>query len=326
MRADRLLSLMLFLRAKGRTTAQDLARHLEVSERTIYRDLDALSTAGIPVYAQPGTNGGVFLDENYRISLTGLSKTELQSLFLSSDAKPLGDLGLAKAVEDSLLKLFAALPSSQRSEVERMRQRFYIDPTNWFQNIAPSPFLALLQQAVWEDCVVKVMYQVLEGEVAGRLIEAYALVAKAGIWYFIGKNSKGELRNYRVSRLQDIVLTDRCFERAPDFDLAAYWKESRETFERISMENFPPYHTVLRVHPAGFWYFPAWMNGRYEQIGTVDSAGWITLQVTFESFDDARTRVLGLGTHIVVVEPAALQQAVLDTARAIVAFHAQRGS
>ena len=121
MRADRLISLMLLLHARGRMTACQLAQHLEVSERTIYRDVDALSTAGVPVYVQPGVNGGVFLDENYRISLTGLTRPEVQALFVTSNARPLADLGLDGAVEATLLKLFAALPSAQQIEVERLQ-------------------------------------------------------------------------------------------------------------------------------------------------------------------------------------------------------------
>jgi predicted DNA-binding transcriptional regulator YafY len=324
MRADRLLSLMLLLRARGRTTAQDLARHLEVSERTIYRDLDALSTAGIPVYAQPGTNGGVFLDENYRITLTGLSSAELQSLFLTSNAKPLGDLGLDKAVEDSLLKLFAALPSSHRSEVERLQQRFYIDPTNWFQWVEPSPFLPLLQQAVWEDRRVEIVYQVVEGETSNRIVDAYGLVAKVNIWYLVARNRKGDMRYYRLARLRDMKLTDEHFKRQTDFDLATFWKVTCETFERDSLYASPPYEALVRVHPKGFSYFPSWMNGHYEQIGEADSEGWVKLRTSFESIEVARMRLLGLGTYIEVLEPAELRQTIIETAQAVVAFHAEK--
>src|SRR5689334_12127743 len=150
MRADRLLSLMLLLHARGRMTAQQLADQLEVSERTIYRDIEALCTAGIPLYTQSGTSGGVFLEESYRVSLTGLSRAQVQSLFISGEARPLGDLGLGKALDDTLLKLFAALPSIHRDEVKRLRQRFYIDPANWFQIVEATSFFPALQQAVWE--------------------------------------------------------------------------------------------------------------------------------------------------------------------------------
>ena len=322
MRADRLLSLILLLHARGRMTAGDLAAQLEVSERTIYRDLDALSGAGIPVYAQAGVNGGVFLDEHYRLSLTGLSRSEAQALFVSSDAGPLKDLGLGRAAEDTLLKIFAALPFAQRTDVERMRQRFHIDPANWFQVVEPSPFLALLQQAVWEDRRVSVAYQPVEGELSQRQIEAYALVAKANIWYLVGRKQDGEMHSYRVARFKTVTLLDSQFERQSDFDLAGYWKESCRIFEQRSLEMSPPYTALLRVHPAALWYFPGFMEGRYRQIGAPDEDGWYRLRVTFASRDDARMRVLGLGTHAMVVEPEDLQQTVLETARAIVDFHA----
>ncbi|MBZ0287993.1 MAG: HTH domain-containing protein, partial [Anaerolineae bacterium] len=164
MRADRLISLMLLLHARGRMTAQTLAQQLEVSERTIYRDVDALGAAGVPIYVQPGVNGGIFLDEHYRISLTGLTRAEVQSLFVSSSTPPLADLGLDNAVQATLLKLFAALPLPHQAEVERLRSRFHIDPANWFQVIEPSDTFPLLQQAVWEDRAVSIRYQVVEGE------------------------------------------------------------------------------------------------------------------------------------------------------------------
>ncbi len=210
MRADRLLSLMLMLAARGRLTAGELAGRLEVSERTIYRDVEALSSAGIPVYTQSGVNGGVFLDEHYRVSLTGFSRTDLQALFVADDARPLADLGLAR--EATMLKLFAALPLIQRREVERARQRLYIDPTNWFQIVEASPVLPILQQAVWEDRRVEVCYQAVEGHASARTLDAYGLVAKANIWYLVARkavgDSAGEMRNYRVARLSEVTLCD----------------------------------------------------------------------------------------------------------------------
>src|SRR5688500_5367640 len=159
MRADRLISMILTLHAKGRMTANDLAVQMEVSDRTIYRDLEALGAAGIPVYTQPGQNGGIFLDEDYRVALTSLSIPEVRALFVSSGSSPLADLGLARPAEHTMLKLMAALPYRQRTEAQRMRQRFHIDPRNWFQVVELSPYLPLLQQAVWEDCVITVDYR-----------------------------------------------------------------------------------------------------------------------------------------------------------------------
>lgn len=233
MRADRLLSLMLLLQTKGRQTALDLSEQLEVSLRTIYRDLDALSGAGIPVYTQSGPNGGVFLDEHYRVSLNGLSREDVQALFLISEAGPLKDIGLGKS--DTLLKLFAALPSVHRDEVERLRQRLYIDPANWFQMPETLPFLPLLQRAVWEDRLVRICYQPVEGGRIDRMVEAYGLVAKANIWYLIGKKTEtGEFRNFRIKRLGDVDLCEARFKRDAAFDLGKYWAESCAAYERDS--------------------------------------------------------------------------------------------
>ena len=149
MRADRLVSMMLMLHAEGRLTASDLSERLEVSERTVYRDIDALGIAGVPVYTQSGVNGGIFLDEDYRISLTGLSQEQVFALFATPEAGPMADLGMKRAAEDSLLKLFAALPRQQRQDVEELRSRIYIDPHGWFHEQTAQELLPALQQAIW---------------------------------------------------------------------------------------------------------------------------------------------------------------------------------
>ncbi len=323
MRADRLLSIMLLLHARGRLTVQELAAQLEVSQRTIYRDVEALSIAGIPVYTQPGVNGGVFLDDHYRLALTGLSTPEVQALFLSTAGGPLGDLGLSGAVRGTLLKLFAALPTAQRSAVEQFRQRFYIDPSNWFQVVEPSPFFALLQQAVWDERLLHVRYQPVEGRQTSQVVEPYGLVAKANIWYLVGKKQHGDMRNYRIGRLQEVDLLDAVFERDPAFDLGAYWRESCAQYEREGLAQNPPYHTVLRVHHDAFWYFPAYMEGYYRQLAPPDADGWLMLEVSFASLSEARMRVLGLGAKIRVLQPRELYDTVIATARAVLALDAE---
>jgi predicted DNA-binding transcriptional regulator YafY len=321
MRADRLISLMLLLHAKGHLTAQKLAEHLGVSERTIYRDVDALCTAGVPIYVQPGVNGGVFLDEHYRISLTGLTRAEVQALFVSSHMRPMADLGLGRAVEDTLLKLFASLPTVHQAEVERLQSRFYIDAANWFQVVEPSALLPILQQAVWEDRSLAIKYQVVEGEYFEGVVNAYALVAKANIWYLVAEKSPGEFRNYRLGRIKHAVLTDTHFTRQPDFDLVSYWEESCRRFQQLSLEQFPPYTATLRVHAKAFWYFPGYLEGHYQQLGEPDGDEWVTLQVTFESLGDARMRILGLGPGVKIIEPDELRESVIETARAVVAAY-----
>lgn len=319
MRADRLLSMMLFLSAHNHMTAQELATRLEVSERTIYRDINALSAAGVPIYTQPGTHGGVFLDENYRISLTGLSPAQIHALFMSRAAGPLSDLGLANAIEETLLKLFAALPSRQRNDVEQLRQRFYVDPTNWFQNNERPPFFEDLQQAVWEDRQIHLIYQTVEHGLVERTLAAYALVAKGNVWYLIGKEPGGTMRTYRLDRLSQVQLQETYFERDGDFDLIAYSEDARRSFEQHMLASFPPYPATLRVHIDVLWVFPAHMEGRYEHMSEPDSTGWVILRVTYNSPGEAHMHVLGLGTAVEIIEPQELYTSVLETAQAIVA-------
>jgi predicted DNA-binding transcriptional regulator YafY len=325
MRADRLVSLMLLLQSKGRMTANELAERLEVSERTIYRDIEALSYAGVPVYTQSGVNGGVFLDENYRVTLTGLTRSQIQSLFVSVQAGPLQDLGLAGAVEETLLKLLAALPSMHRDEAERMRQRVHIDPVGWFQLVEPEPLLPLLQQAVWEDRRVEISYQRSDGEQYERVIDAYSLVAKGNIWYLIARRPDGVMRTYRVSRILAAALSDTHFERMPTFDLAAFWTHTSSAFERMALENDEPCHTRVRTSRIGLAFFASYMNGRFKQLDAPDHSGWATLEVIFDSFDQARTYSLGLGAHIRVIEPNSLHESVIETARAILDMHHPSG-
>ncbi len=323
MRADRLLSIVLLLNARGRLTARQLAGELAVSERTIYRDLEALNIAGVPVYTQAGPDGGIFLDEHYRVTLTGLNNTQVRALFVASGVGPLGDLGLEHAHQDSRLKLFAALSTAQRAEAERMRQRIYIDPTLWFQAPEGLANIQELQRAVWEDLRVRIEYHAVETDWRSRELDAYGLVAKANVWYLIGRKPDGAWRSYRIGRLRQVDVLGQRFERDPEFDLIAYWREACAAFEREAVTRVPVCLTTLRVHQSADWYFPGFFEGRYERLTGVDADGWSILRVTFASQDEARTRVLGLGTAVEVIEPVELGQAVLAMAQAVAA-RAQR--
>ncbi|MFN8419575.1 MAG: WYL domain-containing protein [Anaerolineae bacterium] len=164
--------------------------------------------------------------------------------------------------------------------------------------------------------MVEIKYQVVEGEMFEGAVNAYALVAKANIWYLVAEKSEGEFRNYRLGRIKEMRLTDQRFVRQP-FDLAAYWEESCRRFEQISAQRFPPYVALLRVKPGAFWYFPGFLEGHYEQIGGASIEGSVMLRVTFDSLADARTRILGLGTGVEVLESEELRQSVIETARAV---------
>ena len=313
MRADRLISLMMLLRARGKLTTSFLAETLEVSRRTILRDIDALSVAGVPVYTEGGRGGGIWLDENYRVSLTGLNEQEVYATFVASGAGPLGDLGLKSAAESTLLKLFAALPSLHRDAVEHFRQRVYIDPQWWWHEDMPEePHLPELQRAVYAGLRIRSVYETREGAAAPRVLEPFSLVAKAGIWYLVARRD-GELRTYRVSRLRDLVVLDEPFDRPADFDLSAYWQAHAGAFSA----QLTPYGFTLRIH-ADALQFAQWYGSARRQV-LAQAGDWTTVRFESESEAVAKMFVFGLGPGAQVVEPASLHAAVLADARALLA-------
>lgn len=320
MRADRLLSIIMLLQARGKMTASALAEELEVSRRTILRDVDALSMAGIPVYTDGGHGGGIALDEHYRVTLTGLKESEVRALFVSSSAELLKDIGLGEAAESTLLKLFAALPPLHQPSVDHIRQRILIDPVWWWHDLQPLPFWAELQQAVYEDRCIRVLYENYNGEIVDRILEPYSLVAKASLWYLIARR-EGELRTYRVSRLYHVALLDTHFQRPPDFDLMTYWQDQIQDF----LATLSGFSFTLRIDGQGIaaakWYTP----GRSEIVEPADADGWLTVRFGVETIEQASIFVLSLGVHAVVVEPAELRDKVLGIARAILDHYSSPG-
>jgi len=322
MRADRLLSLLMLLQTRGRMTAQKLADELEVSVRTIYRDIDALSAAGIPIYAERGPGGGCELIDSYRTSLTGLSGDEVRALFMLSVPAPLDELGVSQELKAALLKLAAALPAARRQDEERVRQRIHLDWAGWGPSEEPVPHLQTVHQAVWEDRRLRLTYRLRLGtqvEVE-RVVDPYGLVAKAGVWHLVHA-SDGHLRVHRVSRLLDAHITDERFQRPADFDLAAYW----EAWCAEQEENRPYYPVAARVAPALVPVLPLYFGDRIRdaiaQAGPPDAEGWITLTLPFERLEDARERVLGFGRAVEVLEPLELRRSVIDFANQIADFY-----
>ena len=226
MRADRLISLLMLLQTRGRLTAQELASRLEVSERTIYRDLEAFSSAGIPVYAERGPGGGISLVDGYQTRLTGLTAAEAQALFLLSVAGPHSDLGLDSALNDALLKLSATLPASQREDAQHLRERIHMDTTWWYYSRETLPQLSLLQEAVCHDQTILLQYLDERNNSCRCMLHPYGLVSKAGIWFLVAVHAQsGEQHILRVSRIQSVEISEASFVRPPDFDLAATWRD-----------------------------------------------------------------------------------------------------
>ena len=320
MRADRLLSLLFLLQTRGCLTARELSSELEVSERTIYRDLTALSAAGVPIYTERGPGGGISLLESYRTTMTGMTTDELRALFMLGIPAPLAQLGVGQELKSALLKLSAALPALRQREEALTRQRIYLDASWWFQPEEAVPCLAVLQQAVWQDQMLGLKYRSnFETEVE-QVVAPYGLVAKANVWYLI-YSWQNVVRALRVSRVFQAEILTETFVRPPDFDLAAFWKRWCAEFEA----NRPTYQVKARVSPALLPLLPRFFGGDRQallgQASAPDEDGWVTLMISFESFEQARNRLLGFGRAVEVLEPTVLRQSVIDFARQIVEFY-----
>jgi predicted DNA-binding transcriptional regulator YafY len=323
MRADRLLSLLLLLQARGRMTAPRLARELEVSERTIYRDIDALSAAGVPVYGEPGPGGGYALLDSYRTNLTGLTEGEVRALFMLSIPQPLADLGVGRELGAALRKLAAALPNARREDEQRVRQRFFLDAAGWDQIQEAAPHLATVHQAVWQDRRLHLAYRIHPLAVhVEQTADPYGLVAKAGDWHLVYRVN-GALRVQRVAALLDARLSDASFVRPAGFDLAHFWREwcaARDV-------NRARYAVTVRVAPSFVPELPVYfgdvMREQIARAGPPDVEGRLTLQLTFESLEAARERILGFGRGVEVLEPWALRRSIQDYAEQIVGLYAR---
>jgi predicted DNA-binding transcriptional regulator YafY len=305
--------LILLLQTRGKMTAQALAQELDVSRRTILRDIDALSLSGIPVYSEGGHGGGIALDEQYRTTLTGLNTLEVQSLFVASNSHALRDVGLGDAAQSLVMKLLAALPRSQHSTVDHIRQRLMIDPMWWWHDATTPPFWDDLQRAVYEDRLIETTYENFDGEIAGRVLAPYSLICKSSLWYLLAERD-GELRTYRVTRFHALRVLERSFTRRPDFDLPTYWQTILQNF----VETYSEYRCVLRVEPNHMGFIKWLMPGRWELIAADDERGWLTIRLMLDSDTMAKMVVFGLAGSAEVVEPGELREAVLAQAREMV--------
>src|SRR5919197_1456008 len=244
MRASRLVSLLLLLQTRGQLTAADLAERFDVSIRTIHRDVEALGDAGVPVEAVRGPAGGYRLARGYRTKLTGLTGEEAEALF----AAPAAELGLGGVLADARLKLLAALPPELQERAERSARLFHLDTRGWFRGEDKTPHLPALASAVWQGRRVNARYR--EGrKIVRRTLDPLGLVLKAGVWYLAAHRSVG-IRVYRVSRFASVRAREEGFERPPGFDLAKFWDEWSDRFER----DRPHFDARLRLRRVALGY------------------------------------------------------------------------
>lgn len=314
MRASRLLSLLLLLQTRGRMTAAELAGELEVSIRTVYRDVEALSSAGVPVYADRGPAGGYRLLDGYRTRLNGLTAAEASSLFLAGLPGPAAELGLGEVAANAELKLLAALPPEPRSHAARMRERFHLDVPGWYRDADDAPFLGEVAEAVWEQRPMRMTYRRWGPRDVERLAHPYGLVLKGGSWYLVAAADGGAPRTYRVSRILAAEILDGRFERPGDFDLSAYWERYAAEFRarmRVGealVRVAPGVEKMLR-HTVGAEVADVALAGA----GPPDEHGWTVVRLPTESIRHAHWLLLRLGADVEVLEPPELRARMAAT-------------
>jgi predicted DNA-binding transcriptional regulator YafY len=334
MRAARLVQLLLLLQSRGKLTASQLADELEVSVRTIYRDMEALSAAGVPVYAEAGPGGGCRLVDGYRTRLTGLTPDEAEALALAGLPGAAADLGLGTVLAAAQLKVDAALPPELRGRTTRMRERFHLDAPGWFSRNEEVPHLATVARGVWEERRLTIEYRRTDKTV-DRTVDPLGLVLKAGRWYLVAATDKADddrderhvggraLRTYRVARIDDAGLLDEHAHRPEDFDLAGHWTTSMADFSRSMMRH----EVDVRLSPSAFEHMCRILEPQAAQVvreraGRPDADGWVRTVVPVESYDYAHHDFLRLGADAEVLAPAELRQRLAGTALSMAARYA----
>ena len=321
MRADRLVSILLLLQMNRRMTARELAERLEVSERTIHRDMESLGAAGVPVLAERGAGGGWMLMDGYRTNLTGLNDAEVQALFLSGPASVLADLKLDKASDAALIKLLASLPAVSRRDAEYARQRLHVDVSGWNRQEETVPCLHALQEAVWQGRRARLGYRRGVGgddcEVVERTVDPLGLVAKGSVWYLVA-NVGGETRSYRVSRVASVEVLEEPCARPEGFDLAAFWERSNREFK----DRFPRFYARFRARAdvVPLMHF-AGRFARVEEVGEPDAEGWVEVRMRFQFDREACEFALSFGPTVEIVEPEELRGRVVRLAESVVEFY-----
>lgn len=322
MRASRLVAVLLLLQARAQLTAPELAGELEVSVRTIQRDIDALAAAGVPVYSQRGRDGGYRLVDGYRSRLTGFDSGEAQALVAFGASSVAQELGLGQALMSARLKLVAGLPATIRSEALGAAERFHLDAPGWFTTRRAAPHLETLAAGVFGDTAVDGRYRARGGPRDCRL-EPLGLVLKAGVWYLVAQEG-GTIRGYRADRFERVAVTGQQFTRPDGFDLSAFWAAWREDFER----GLPVVKVSVRARSGCLRRLRHSVEPGYRHEvdweALPDADGWVRLQLPFEKLEYARAALLGFGADAEVLAPPELRSQMTSTAAALGALYAGR--
>jgi predicted DNA-binding transcriptional regulator YafY len=311
MRASRLLSIMLLLQARGRINATALAQELEVSVRTIYRDMDDLSAAGVPVFADRGSSGGFQLMDGYKTQLTGLTADEAGALFLFGLPNAAADLGLGEAMTAARRKIDAALPEARRRGANVVSTRFHLDTTGWFKPIEQPETLPTLASAIWSERRVVIRYESWNGQ-SVKDLAPLGIVLKAGVWYVVASGKRGSPSTYRVSSIRTLTVRGETFARPADFDLRSYWTKSAKEFSARLHRGT----ALLRVSERGFQLVgklgPDVAQAAEASRGPVDKGGWSLIEIPVERLENAVCDILSLGVDAVLLGPETLLAGVTD--------------
>lgn len=326
MRADRLLSMLMLLQSRGRMTARELAEELEVSERTVYRDVNALCMAGVPVYTEKGPGGGITLIERYRSDLTGLTQDEVRALFMLGMPPALAELGLDRELRAALLKLAASLPSNSQGDEQNVRQRLHIDLYPWEPPTETSPpaNLMVLQRAVWESMELEMDHRtfIAIGQVPlHSLVLPYGLVAKAEHWYLVAWR-EDHFMVVRSDRIQRAIPTGKTFQRPRDFDLVNFWR----SWCLQNQELRSSFLVRLRVSPEIATNLGYFFGDGIQQVYPVEADSWTPIEVAYDYHEQARAKLLAFGGAVEIVDPPALRHSVRDYAEQILSRYDDRAT
>jgi predicted DNA-binding transcriptional regulator YafY len=307
MRASRLLSIQMLLETRGRMSATALADALQVSVRTLYRDVDELSAAGVPVYAERGRNGGFALLPGWKTTLTGLTPSEAEAVFLSGLAGPAADLGLAPQVQSAQLKLLAALPAPARGTAQRISSRFHLDPIDWYREAEPLPHLMTVASAVWDEKQLSLSYESWQ-RTTRRVVHPLGLVLKAGVWYLVAAREQ-KARTYRVASILDAQQLPERAQRMRGFDLARYWQSAVQRFETGlytgEAEVAATQRGLAELRRLGAAQARAVAKG-----SRLAADGRTRLRVPIESIEHASGQLLRLAPEVEVLGPPALRESI----------------
>ncbi|SDT71206.1 YafY family protein [Jiangella sp. DSM 45060] len=313
MRASRLMAMMLLIQQRRTMTAAEVAGELEVSVRTVYRDIAALQATGVPLWTESGPGGGIRLVEGWRTTLDGLTGDEAAALFVGGVPSAAADLGLGTVLVAAQTKVIAMLPPELRGRAARLRERFHVDAPGWFGEVAPPEALATVSDAVWSGRRLDVSYQRSDRTVA-RLLDPLGLVLKAGTWYLVAAHRQ-QVRTYRVSRIDAAAVLPDAAWRPDDFDLATWWAESSSQFDRSLLRyrcrvrlSAP---ALRRLHTAVGALAATWAR---DAASDPDADGWIETDLWTESEEVAAHQLFTLMNEVEVLEPASLRATLRSVA------------